>query len=49
MGLVVTAIVVLVLFITTHKTDEEKVFGKWNWYNSDNVIDFSITCNEDHT
>lgn len=48
-GLGITAIIIMVLYVTTLKTDEDKVVGKWNWYNSDNEIDFSITCNEDHT
>lgn len=25
------------------------MIGKWNWYNSDDVIEFSVACNEDHT
>ena len=45
----ITAIIIMVLFFATHKTDEDKLIGKWNWYNSSDEIDFSITCNKDHT
>lgn len=41
--------ILLIVYLATRKTDEDFVVGKWNWYNSDDVIDFSITCNEDHT
>lgn len=45
----ITAIIIVILFFATYKTDEERLIGKWNWFDTSGEIGFSITCEKDHT